>query len=197
MHPPGKRSIDINICQNRIDTRGRTQRSAPTRRFIIRPSTIKHLHLTTRRRVECGAGVPGAGHFSRRGSASKWTFGVCQGGYRPRWSKATDRQEIIRRDHRGWSTHRTASHDRPAKPNRAPNGIFVTSGEIGTNAMHPPGKFIIDINKQQNRIDTRGRTRRSAPTRKICNTAIHNQTFKPNDATAGGMWSGCAVSRSF
>jgi hypothetical protein len=53
-----------------------------------------------------------------------------------------------------------ASRDRPAKPNRAPNGIFVTSGEIGThamhpprkresigtNAMHPPGKSNIDIN---------------------------------------------------
>ncbi len=35
--------------------------------FVIRPSTIKHLYLSTRRRVECGAGVPGAGHFSRRG----------------------------------------------------------------------------------------------------------------------------------
>ena len=38
------------------------------------------------------------------------------------------------------------------------NGIFVTSGEIGTNAMHPPVKSIIHINKCQNRIETRGRT---------------------------------------
>ena len=48
------------------------------------------------------------------------------------------------------------------------NGIFVTSGEIGACAMHPPGKRIIHINKCQNRIETRGRTRRSAPTRRIC-----------------------------
>jgi hypothetical protein len=48
------------------------------------------------------------------------------------------------------------------------NGIFVTPGEIGTHAMHPPGTRIIDIDKRENRIDTRGRTRRSAPTRRIC-----------------------------
>ena len=35
--------------------------------FVIRPSTIKHLHVAARGRVEGGAGVPGAGHFSRRG----------------------------------------------------------------------------------------------------------------------------------
>ncbi len=73
-----------------------------------------------------------------------------------------------RRDHRGWSTHTVASRDKPAKPNRPRNGIFVTSGEIGTNAIHPPGERIIDVNKQQNRINTRGRTLRSAPTRRIC-----------------------------
>ena len=39
-----------------------------------------------------------------------------------------------------------ASRDRPAKPNPAPTGIFVTSGEIGTNTMHLPGKRSIGIN---------------------------------------------------
>ena len=42
-----------------------------------------------------------------------------------------------------------ASRDRKAKPNPAPNGIFITSGELGTNAMHPPGKRNISINKLQ------------------------------------------------
>ena len=42
-----------------------------------------------------------------------------------------------------------ASRDKPAKPNQAPNGIFVTSGEIGTNTMHPPGERSIGINKCQ------------------------------------------------
>jgi hypothetical protein len=39
----------------------------------------------------------------------------------------------------------TASRDKPAKPNPAPNGSFITSGEIGTNAMHPPGERSMDI----------------------------------------------------
>ena len=66
MHPPGKRIIDINKRQNRIETRGRTRRSAPTRRIVIRPSTIEHLHLTTRCAVECGVGGPLAGLVSYR-----------------------------------------------------------------------------------------------------------------------------------
>ena len=36
------------------------------------------------------------------------------------------------------------------------NGIFETPGEIGTHAMHPPGKRSIDINKWQNRIESTG-----------------------------------------
>ena len=140
MPPPGKRIIDINVEPKDSDTRGRTQRSAPTRSFVIRPSTIKHLHVTTRRRVECGADVPGAGHFSRRGlqasrhSASGRAGTVIDG----------QKQQIVtqypRRDHRGWSPHKTASRNEQAKPNRAANRIFITSGEIGTHAMHPPGK---------------------------------------------------------
>ena len=39
-----------------------------------------------------------------------------------------------------------ASRDKPAKPNRAQNGNFVTSGEIGTNTMHLPGKRSIGVN---------------------------------------------------
>ena len=44
----------------------------------------------------------------------------------------------------------TRSRNKPAKPNQAPNAIFITSGEIGTNAMHPPGKRRMDINNWQN-----------------------------------------------
>ena len=43
----------------------------------------------------------------------------------------------------------TRSRNKPAKPNPAPNGSFITSGEIGTNAMHTPGKRSIDINTWQ------------------------------------------------
>jgi hypothetical protein len=106
----------------------------------IHKPTIKHLHLTTRRRVECGADVPGAGHFSRRGlqasghSASGRAGTVIDG----------QNQQIVtqypRRDHRGWSPHMAASRNKPAKPNPASNRNFIPSGEIGTHAMHPPGK---------------------------------------------------------
>ena len=122
----------------------------------IHKPTIKPLHLTTRRRVECGADVPGAGHFSRRGlqasrhSASGRAGTVIDG----------HNQQIVtqypRRDHRGWSPHKTALRNEQAKPNRAANRIFITSGEIGTHAMHPPGKRSMDIS---NCVDTRGQTR--------------------------------------
>ncbi len=69
MHPPGKRSNNINVQPIGIDTRGRTRRSAPTRRICSMICIIK--------------------------------FG---------------------------------------------KEIFITSGEIGTNAMHPTRKRNIDIN---------------------------------------------------
>jgi hypothetical protein len=62
MHPPGKRSMDINININI----NKTVSICAGGRGICHPSTITHLHLSARRRVECGAGVPGAGHSSRR-----------------------------------------------------------------------------------------------------------------------------------
>jgi hypothetical protein len=90
--------------------------------------------------VECGAGVPGAGHFRRRGlqardhSASGRAGTVVDGQIEQLVTKQTHR------DHRGWSTHMAASRDKTAKPKHPANRNFVTSGEIGTNAMHPPGK---------------------------------------------------------
>jgi hypothetical protein len=35
------------------------------------------------------------------------------------------------------------------EPNQVPNGISITSGEIGTHAMHLPGERSIDINNWQ------------------------------------------------
>jgi len=37
--------------------------------------------------------------------------------------------------------------DKQTQPTPSPNGISVTSGEIGAHAMHPPGKRRIDINQ--------------------------------------------------
>ena len=80
-------------------------------------------------------------------------------------------------DHRGWSPHIAASRDKPAKPKYPPNGIFITSGEIGTNAMHPPGKRIRSdsMSQRQGTSETRGRTRRSAPTQRKCFNIRHHQ----------------------
>ncbi len=89
--------------------------------------------------------MPGAGHFSRPEVVSQGSFGGCQGGYRPRWSSQTNRHQKARRDHRGWSPHIATTRNKPAKPKHPVIRIFVTSGEIGTNAMHPPGKRSIDI----------------------------------------------------
>ena len=133
------------------------------------------------------SGCAGSRTFQQPGVACKGSLGGWQGGHRRRWSKPTVRQEITRRDHRGWSTHRTALRDKPAKPNQALNGNFVTSGEIGANAMHPPGKRSVYINNSHFRIGRCGRTQRSAPTRRYWNR--HPQ-FNPS-ATPGGMWSGC------
>jgi hypothetical protein len=164
MHPPGERSFDINkgktitINPIFIPIRAGGRGGPPLRggfvsmrgisgavnRFSI--SSTARTNLPTRRRVECGADVPGAGHFSRRGlqatdhSASIRAGTVVDG----------QNQQIAtnppRRDHRGWSPHMAASRNKPAKPNPVPNRIFVTPGEIGTWAMHPPGKRSIDIN---------------------------------------------------
>ena len=129
--------------------------------FLINPLPSNQINLTARRRVECGVDVPGAGHFSRRewstsGHSAAVRAGTVIDGHN---QQIDDKQP--HRDHRGWSPHMTASRDKPAKPNQAPNGSFITSGEIGTNAMHPPGERSIGINKSHFRTDTRGRTRRS------------------------------------
>ena len=128
-------------------------------------------------------------------TASQHPFGGWQGGHHPRWQYPPPQSEIITPtigDGRPtWPPNDTA---KPSRTDRS-MGFRVTSGDlgthamhpsgkresigtntmhppgkhesIGTNTMHPPGKCIIHINKCQNRIETRGRTRRSAPTRSL------------------------------
>jgi len=43
--------------------------------------------------------------------------------------------------HRGWSTHIASRRYRLTQPNQASSSSFVTSGGIGTHAMHPPRKW--------------------------------------------------------
>ena len=130
--------------------------------------------------------MPGAGHFSRRGlevtdhSASGRAGTVIDG----------HNQQIVtqypRRDHRGWAPHKTALRNEQAKPNRAANRIFITSGEIGTHAMHPPGKRSIDINKSHFHTDSRGRTPRSASTQRFVQWKVNRMrcfVFHPSIPT--------------
>ena len=66
--------------------------------------------------------------------------------------------------------------------------------------MHPPGKRSMDINVNKTTTKLYRYARADAAVRpyaEVCDPAIHNQTFTPNNATAGGMWSGCAGSRTF
>ena len=71
--------------------------------------------------------------------------------------------------HRGWSTHLVSLRYRLAQPNRTANSIFVTPGGIGPHRMHPPRKRNHNDSNiksgSHKQLDTRGRTRRSAPTR--------------------------------
>ena len=156
---------------------------------MITSSLANQSPLPARRRVECGAGVPGAGHFSRRG----WQASGQSAATRAGTVHDGQSQQIVTKqpshDHCGWSPQMAASRDKAAKPKDPANRIFVTSGEIGTNGMHPPGKHSIGINKWQNRIDTRGRTQRSAPTQRICfNERHHKSRTKTKQSFHNARW---------
>jgi len=53
-------------------------------------------------------------------------------------STTASRIKIIH--HRGWSTHAATDRYRKAKPNQKVSGFCVTSGDLGTYAMHPRRK---------------------------------------------------------
>ena len=68
-----------------------------------------------------------------------------------------------------WPHHATNQQSR----NKHQNGIFITSGEIGTNAMHPPGKrqpvtVSQTSSKSNSYVFLRGRAQRPSPTQRIC-----------------------------
>ena len=146
--------------------------------LVFDPARPARTSVATRRRVECGADVPGAGHFSYRGlevtdhSASGRAGTVVDG----------HNQQIVtqypRRDHRRWSPHMEASRNEQAQPNPSHNGIRVSSGEIGTHAIHPPGKRSIDINKSHFHTETRIRTQRPHIGR-FCDPSFHPQQQHP------------------
>ena len=73
MHPPGKRSMDISDWQFYTETRGRTQRSAPTRRIVsmrgmtkAEPSIKRKFHNIRRDRHTRDASTQQAQHGHQR-----------------------------------------------------------------------------------------------------------------------------------
>ena len=92
----------------------------------------------------------------RSDTASQHPFGGWQGGHHPRWQYPPPQSEMITPaigDGRP-----TWPPDVTAKPSRTEGstGFRVTSGDLGTHAIHPPRKRSFDINKWQNRIESTG-----------------------------------------
>ena len=126
--------------------------------------------------IEMCGGMTSGRAASRTGqlsdTAGQHPFGGWQGGHHPRCQYPPPQSEMI--TPAIWDGRPTWPPDVTAKPSRTERstGFRVTSGDlgthamhpprkresIGTNAMHPPGTRIIDINKRPKRINTRGRT---------------------------------------
>ena len=126
----------------------------------------KQIDIAMRGGMSSGWAASRTGQLSD--TASQHPFGGWQGGHHPRWQYPPPQSEMITPaigDGRP-----TWPPDVTAKPSRTERstGFRVTSGDLGTHAMHPPRKCSNNINVQPIGIDTRGRTRRSAPTRRIC-----------------------------
>ena len=164
-------------------TRGRAQRSAPTQRICFNEES----HVI---RKQIQHFIKQAQHEQTRHRDARWNeervgrkpdtphFGGCKpvcirrlAGRAPsKMVNSTTVSRIPKSHHRGWSTHLASRRYRLAQPDRPQNSSFVTSGGIGTHAMHPPRKRLRSESKSQPQGTsvTRGRTRRSAPTQRIC-----------------------------
>jgi hypothetical protein len=178
MHPPGKRIIDINRGQNHHYKANRhryARADTAVRPYAEVCDPAIHNQTFTPNNATAG-GMWSGWAVSRTGqlsdTASQHPFGGWQGGHHPRWQYPPPQPEMI--TPAIWDGRPTWPPDVTAKPSRTDRstGFRVTSGEIGThamhpprkresigtNAMHPPGTRIIDINKRPKRINTRGRT---------------------------------------
>jgi hypothetical protein len=103
-------------------------------------------------------------------TASQHPFGGWQGGHHPRWQYSRRRSKTITPSI--GDGRPTWPPDGTSKPSRTkwPSEIRTTSGDLGTHAMHPPRqrRTCLWPSEKQLTIVTRGRTRRSAPTRRFC-----------------------------
>ena len=102
--------------------------------------------------------------------------------------------------HRGWSTHTGRDRYRNAQPNQKVSGFCVTSGDLGTHAMHPPRKRITRHlqNHQPSAISKSQRAggHGGPPLRRDFFIESQIITDQPDNAPRGGMLSGWAASRT-
>ena len=101
-------------------------------------------------------------------TASQHTFGGWQGGHHRRWQYTSPPPEhvspTIGDGRPTWPQGDTAKLSRT---NRSTE-FRVTSGDLGTHAMHLPRKRITDINKHRPSIfETRASAQRPGPTRRL------------------------------
>ena len=126
----------------------------------------KQPHIAMRGGMWSGWAASRTGQLSD--TASQHPFGGWQGGHHPRWQYPPPQSEMITPaigDGRP-----TWPPDVTAKPSRTEGstGFRVTSGDLGTHAMHPPRKRESNnADRKQSIFETCGRTRRSAPTRRF------------------------------
>ena len=170
------------IVRNRFSKRAGGHGGPPLRgvRVVSLTFKTKQPHIAMRGGMSSGRAASRTGQLSN--TASQHPFGGWQGGHHPRWQYPPPQSEMITPaigDGRPtWPPDVTA---KPSQTERS-TGFRVTSGDlgthamhpprkresIGTHAMHPPGKRIIHINKCQGRIDPHGRAWQPSPTRRCC-----------------------------
>ena len=72
---------------------GRTQRSAPTRKFVLCPSTTNQIPPPNATPGGLWSGCAGSRTFQPTGVTSHGSFGVWQGGHRHRWSQSRNQSD--------------------------------------------------------------------------------------------------------
>ena len=132
--------VDVVASEFRCSKRAGGHGGPPLRRGCVVRLTFKtkQPHIAMRGGMWSGWAASRTGQLSD--TASQHPFGGWQGGHHPRWQYPPPQSEMITP---------TIGDGRPtwppdvtAKPSRTERstGFRVTSGDLGTHAMHPPRK---------------------------------------------------------
>ena len=128
------------IVSNRFSKRAGGRGGPPLRRGCVVSLIFKtkQPHIATRGGMWSGWAASRTGQLSD--TACQHPFGGWQGGHHPRWQYPPPQSEMITPtigDGRPtWPPNDTA---KPSRTERS-TGFRVTSGDLGTHAMHPPRK---------------------------------------------------------